>query len=93
MRFDKLYNKLFEQNFSPAITKMLGKPMCLKKICDKCGFMMPKYKGRYPKACPNCGDKVDDKDKEVQVQLTPLRNRHAGDTGLMGMPVGKSEDL
>jgi uncharacterized Zn finger protein (UPF0148 family) len=37
----------------------------LKKECDKCGFLMPKYKGRYPKACPMCGDVVNDADKEV----------------------------
>jgi len=24
-------------------------------MCD-CGFPLPKYPGRYPKACPSCGD-------------------------------------
>lgn len=39
----------------------------VKKECDKCGLLMPKYAGRYPKACPVCGDVVDHNDKEVEV--------------------------
>jgi Zn finger protein HypA/HybF involved in hydrogenase expression len=37
----------------------------VKKECDKCGFLVPKYKGRYPHSCPMCGDPIDDRDKEV----------------------------
>jgi len=37
----------------------------IKKECDKCGFLMPKYKGRYPNYCAMCGDAVTKDDKEV----------------------------
>jgi uncharacterized Zn finger protein (UPF0148 family) len=56
-----------ESTLTPGMMKALGKTMKLKRICDKCGFMMPKYSGRYPKFCPNCADPVTDKDKEVVV--------------------------
>lgn len=49
----------------------------VKKECDKCGLLMPKYAGRYPKACPICGDVVDDNDKEVEV------NEDIEDTALL----------
>lgn len=56
-----------ESTLTPGMLKALGKTMRLKRICDKCGFMMPKYSGRYPKFCPQCADPVTDKDKEVVV--------------------------
>lgn len=52
---------------SMGMMKALGKTMRLKRVCDKCGFMMPKYTGRYPKYCPMCADPVTDVDKEVIV--------------------------
>lgn len=36
------------------------------RICDKCGFHIMKSRGRYPAKCPNCGDIVNDADKEVK---------------------------
>tara|TARA_R110002020_G_scaffold90534_4_gene220442 strand:- start:155 stop:622 length:468 start_codon:yes stop_codon:yes gene_type:complete len=46
----------------------------VKKECDKCGMLMPKYAGRYPDACPMCGDVVDDNDKEVEVDDTEAKD-------------------
>ena len=44
----------------------------LHKECDKCGFLMPKYAGRYPNYCAMCGDPVDDKDKEVVAEAKSI---------------------
>lgn len=35
------------------------------KICDKCGYHIPKSKGRYPGKCPRCSDVIDKNDIEV----------------------------
>lgn len=40
------------------------------RICDKCGVHVMKSAGRYPNHCSNCGDIIDDKDKEVVVEGT-----------------------
>jgi uncharacterized Zn finger protein (UPF0148 family) len=66
-----------------GMIKALGYTMKLKKICDKCGFMMPKYSGRYPKYCPMCSDPVNAKDKEVitdehEVPTGETHARHHG---------------
>lgn len=33
-----------------------GADIVVKKVCNKCGFHMPAFSGRYPNACPLCGD-------------------------------------
>ena len=40
-------------------------------MCADCGFPLPKYPGRYPKACPSCGaDKKSDESIEEGDQIT-----------------------
>ena len=61
-----------EGTLTPALQKALTcKNMQVKRECDKCGFKIPKYKGRYPKHCPECGDAVTDADKEVLASDEP----------------------
>lgn len=37
-----------------ALARMTGDKQ--RSICPKCGFVLPKYPGRYPSACPSCGE-------------------------------------
>lgn len=30
-----------------------------RKPCVKCGFILPKYPGRYPSKCPSCDSPFD----------------------------------
>jgi hypothetical protein len=68
---EKMAPELMEgATLTPGMARALGRNMRLKKVCDKCGFMMPKYSGRYPKYCPMCADPVTKADKEVAVDET-----------------------
>lgn len=45
-------------------------------MCTECGFPLPKYPGRYPKACPSCGsEKAPDK-----TNYQPSESEEVGDT-------------
>jgi hypothetical protein len=43
---------------SNGMLKAFGKGagVTVKKVCDNCGFHIPKFTGRYPKMCPLCGN-------------------------------------
>lgn len=30
------------------------------KVCSSCRLMVPRYPGRYPQKCPECGDELED---------------------------------
>jgi len=38
-----------------GMSKVLSKSPKSNLVCTKCGFQVPRYKGRYPSTCPNCG--------------------------------------
>lgn len=42
---------------TPGMSKALGK-VKWKGNCEGCDFQIPKYAGRYPKACPGCGQEL-----------------------------------
>jgi hypothetical protein len=43
-----------------ALTKGMKRAMTTgaKYHCDDCGLPIPKYRGRYPTKCPECGGKL-----------------------------------
>jgi rubrerythrin len=52
----------FNAKLNQGMITGLGKGMNgdkVKKKCDKCGFIMPKYAGRYPTYCPACGEDMN----------------------------------
>lgn len=51
------FDKLVESLMTKGLVNTMSKPLKIKKICDKCGYVMPLYKGKYPK-CPLCGSTV-----------------------------------
>jgi hypothetical protein len=36
-----------------------GADIAVKKVCQRCGFHMPQFSGRYPTMCPLCGDEFE----------------------------------
>ena len=65
-KFNKQYDSILsEMKGTKGLLNSLGRNKELKKVCDKCGMMMPKYSGKYPEKCPSCGDPIDYNDKEL----------------------------
>lgn len=56
MKFNKL--------LSNALLKATTKTNTYKNICPKCGFMLPKYTGRYCANCPLCKTEMNLKSKD-----------------------------
>ena len=55
------YDELYEE-MSHSILNKLRKNLPddkVKYVCPKCGFKVPKYRGKYPRYCQLCGDIVD----------------------------------
>lgn len=46
-----------------ALTKNTG--VEFKRICQSCGFVVPKYKGAYSKICPVCAKEFNNETKEI----------------------------
>ena len=44
--------------FTRGMANIAMKGKELKRICRKCGLGFPKYVGRYPSTCPQCGSEV-----------------------------------
>lgn len=73
-KFDKIINETYSKSMLKAMGQNVGR-VAIKKVCDKCGFLMPKYVGKYPNFCPICGDPVDYNDQEVcsaNIDLAPV---------------------
>lgn len=43
-----------------------------RSVCKKCGFVLPKYPGRYPSHCPVCGSKRDEALKAPSIRQDNL---------------------
>jgi len=65
-KFEEKYDQILsEMKATKGLLNSIGRYKEIKKVCDKCGMMIPKYSGRYPSNCPACNDPVDYNDKEV----------------------------
>lgn len=51
----KLADEVLEKANEAKITKGMANTMKGNKECTGCGMKIPKYPGRYPKKCPECG--------------------------------------
>jgi hypothetical protein len=51
---DELYFEKISKSMIKGYTKNL-KETDKAMTCPECGFIVPKYKGRYPSKCPDCG--------------------------------------
>lgn len=50
-----------QEALTPGAAKALGKLDAARhRPCSVCGFALPKYPGRYPKACPGCDTPMAD---------------------------------
>lgn len=54
MNAEQLIDAFLQEKMTPGLKKAFGK-MEGKKRCESCGMTIPKYEGRYPKKCPECG--------------------------------------
>ena len=45
-------DNLSEINITPGMARAMGGPVC---TCSDCHLSIPKYRGRYPQKCPDCG--------------------------------------
>lgn len=45
-------DNLEEVTVTPGMARAMGGPVC---TCLACGLSIPRYRGRYPKNCPDCG--------------------------------------
>jgi len=85
----KEFDNLFEAILPAGIIKAMGRgTLEIKAVCPGCGYVMPKYPGRYAK-CPLCkevvvvkptdpnqcnGEIVDVDNKEIDATDDPLYN-------------------
>jgi len=61
---DKLIDNIREDSLTTGMLNKWSKTgTASSKVCDNCGFVLPKYKGRYPKTCPNCDRQLLNPDK------------------------------
>lgn len=69
---------------TPGMSRALGK-IKFAGSCSECDFKIPKYSGRYPKCCPECGCDLDLARQESQEQLT--LGTHREDIELASRPL------
>lgn len=69
----------FQEAISKGMLKAYAKKMKegdISYTCKDCGHAMPKYKGRYPKICPNCSadiHKMKEADKDEAIWGGPFK--------------------
>lgn len=56
-------------------------------MCTDCGFPLPKYPGRYPKACPSCGTERKTSES-VELTRVPGETAEEGETITIGGRTG-----
>lgn len=49
--------KVVVEGLTPGMEKAMSKT--LKKKCESCGFQVPRYVGKYPNFCPECGEELN----------------------------------
>lgn len=59
---------LKEVTLTPGLANKL-QSLGAKITCKECGFKIPAYVGRYPKACPNCGASLVEGYRALKVTL------------------------
>lgn len=58
-RAEELINRYLDEKLTRGIKNALGKSGG-KKGCPHCKLLVPKYPGRYPNNCPECGKELED---------------------------------
>ena len=53
MKFHELLNKYLSSGLMKAFSSN-RLPFTIVYKCDQCGYLVPKYKGKYVKNCPQC---------------------------------------
>lgn len=52
-------DNLLDEQLTDGIRNVLMRIVTPKYVCPWCGFPVPKYPGRYPVRCPECGSFLD----------------------------------
>lgn len=68
---------------TPGLAAALAKHR-FRGDCGECGFKVPKYTGRYPKYCPECGHELcfQEKSREGQPFRYPYKPLYVGEENL-----------
>jgi len=59
-----IVDDIIAEQLSPGMRNVICRTISPKYTCPWCGFPIPKYPGRYPKKCPECGSLLDPSDQE-----------------------------
>ncbi len=57
---EKLIGQLLFEKLTKGMRNAYSRMEGHVKVCVDCRLVVPKYPGRYPQSCPECGDQLED---------------------------------
>lgn len=77
-------------NLEEALTRGMKRAMekySNARVCQKCQVWVPKYPGRYPRSCPECGMELEDlQNSPVYSEASGKKDRTATNAKMRRVP-------
>jgi len=71
----QLFGHAYLESATPGMKNAMKRSLEAKFVCKKCEAPIPKYPGRYPGKCPDCGGKLEEPSSDyVKMWRTPMAN-------------------